>query len=158
MQLFRDATTGYGPEAIFLNAKSPGNFTHMVNAVSMPFQGEAVVMLFDKTGLRDTLFLSDIFTPDDESLRWWKTWTLDAAAGSFNRVNQVSEANQRSGDGTGCAKLADITCNTLVLALCQALVSAVSACAAVRLWRTIGRAAWKPIRGASQLYLQERRC
>jgi hypothetical protein len=88
-QIYRVVTLGYGPETIYIAGNANGSFTHSVNAPTKPFQGEAVARLYDKTGLRDALFLSDVYQPGDEALIWWKTWSIDTVHDGVTRINKV---------------------------------------------------------------------
>lgn len=88
-----DDTTSYGPETISITSVNPGTYTYSIyNYSGSPALGtsEAVVKVYDSTGLIKTLSITEASGSDSEP--WWKVFTFDGTSKIFTWLNQMSSA------------------------------------------------------------------
>lgn len=88
-----DDTTSYGPETISVTTVNPGTYTYSIyNYSGSPALGtsEAVVKVYDSTGLVQTLDISNAAGSDSEL--WWKVFTFNGTTKTFTWLNQMASA------------------------------------------------------------------
>jgi hypothetical protein len=86
-----DDTSSYGPETISITAVNPGTYTYSINNYSGEAAlgtSEAIVKVYDSTGLIKTLNISDASGSDSEP--WWKVFTFDGTSKTFSWLNQMA--------------------------------------------------------------------
>ncbi len=86
-----DDTTSYGPETISITTVNPGTYAYSIyNYSGSPALGtsEAVVKVYDSTGLIKTLSISDASGSGSEL--WWKVFTFNGTSKTFTWLNQMA--------------------------------------------------------------------
>jgi hypothetical protein len=88
-----DDTSSYGPETISITSVKTGVYTYSINNFSGEAAlgtSEAVVKVYDSTGLIQTLEIADATGSDSEL--WWKAFTFDGTTKTFTWLNQMASA------------------------------------------------------------------